>query len=166
MKLQSRRRVSFAETVREIVVGVISVCALLCFVNGCIDSGGPGDAVHRLGKSIRDKDVAGFLAAGFMEGVTQEALEVNRGILEMMFEKKILGDREMVNFGMIMCDAEILEVKRKRGGAYVKFAPRDGNLRAGFESEGLAGLVVETIKTAEGWKVNIETIRPVFAAMK
>lgn len=166
MKLQSRRRILLAGAVRSIIGGVISICALLWFVNGCIDSGGPEDAVHRLGKSIRDKDVEGFLAVGFLEGVTHEALEANRGILEMMFEKKILGDRDMVNFGMIMCDAEILEVNRKRGGAYVKFAPRDSNLRAGFESEGLAGLVVETIETSEGWKVDIGTIRPVFAAMK
>ena len=166
MKLQSRRRVSFAETVREIVVGVISVCALLWFVNGCIDSGGPGDAVHRLGKSIRDKDAAGFFAAGFLKGVTQESFEANRGILEMVFEKKVLGDRDMVKFGMVMWDAKILEVKRKYGGAYVKFAPRDNNLRAGFEAEGLAGLMVETIKTGEGWKVDIETIRPVFAGMR
>lgn len=166
MKLQSQRGALHVGAMRNIVVGVVSTCALLWFVNGCIDSGGPEDAVHRLGKSIRDKDVEGFLAAGFMQGVTREALELNRGVLEMVFEKKILGDRDMVKFGMIMCDAEILEVKRKGGGAYVKFAPRDNNLRVGFESEGLAGLVVETIETAEGWKVDIGTIRPVFAAMK
>lgn len=166
MKLQLQRGTLFIRTMRNIAVGGVSICAMLLFFNGCIDSGGPEDAVHRLGKSIRDKDVEGFLAAGFMQGVTRETLEVNRGILKMVFEKKILGDRDMAKFGMIMCDAEILEVKRKGGGAYVKFAPRDKNLRAGFESEGLAGLVVETIETAEGWKVDIGTIRPVFAAMK
>lgn len=166
MKLQSQRRTLLVGAVRNIVVGVVSICALLWFANGCIDSDSPEDAVHRLGKSIRDKDAAGFFAAGFMKGVTHESFEENSGILEMVFEKKVLGDRDMVEFGMVMCDAEILEVKRKYDGAYVKFVPRDNNLRAGFEAEGLAGLMVETIKTSEGWKVDIETIRPVFAVGK
>ena len=152
------------KVLRNVFIGIVVVCILSWMIGGCVGGDTPEDAVQRLGESVRDKDAIKFFSAGYMEGVTQEKLEANRDVLEMVFSKKVLEDRDMVKWGLMMCDAEILEVTEDDDGTYVKFAPGDKNLRASFEAEGFAGMMVKTVETDDGWKVDIESIRPVFAS--
>ena len=148
---------------KNVIIGVVAVSALSALIGGCLGGDSAENAFERYAASIRDKDAEKFFSCVYIEGVDSEQIAVKKDLLDMMFEKLMreMGDEKTLK---LLTNPEILDVIEADGETYVKFAAGDEGLRAQFAAEGLSGMMIKAVETDEGWKICMESMRPVFAS--
>lgn len=148
---------------KNIIIGVVVVSVLSAMIGGCLGGDSAEDAFERYAASIRDKDAEKFFSCVYIEGVDSEQIAAKKDLLDMMFEKLMreMGDEKTLK---LLTNPKILDVIEAEGETYVKFAAGDEGLRAQFAAEGLSGMMIKAVETDEGWKICMESMRPVFAS--
>lgn len=153
---------------RKTIFGVLGASIIAAWIGGCVGDDSPEDAFYRMTEGIREKNAEMFFSNVYIEGMTVEKLEANKDMANMMFEKlmqelKPRNESES-QYMKVFEEPKILDVIETDDEVYVKFTAKDSDVRAMFESEGVAGMMMKAVATDDGWKMCFDQMRPVIAS--
>lgn len=141
------------------VAGVVAFVAICCLFTGGETA---ESAFRKMGESILNKDVNGFLALMYDKDgeVSLSKAGEWRELATQRF-KEMLESEDGKNMGNYMATAKIISIKTHANKATIKFRPNDAKEWKELKDEGCLGLKIDAVKVKGSWKIAIETFEPI-----